>query len=100
MARNMMENGKMTIEKAKVHLHSRLFIISELGLWINSFLNYICTSLYIIYLGICYYVNGNTYDGEWKNGKKDGKGIISIPECSLFLNLNYGYIHFLNSIFT
>ena len=24
-------------------------------------------------LGIHYYANGNQYDGEWKNGKKDEK---------------------------
>ena len=62
--------------------------------------NFIFTLLLIIYLGIFYYVNGNKYDGEWKNDKKEGKGTISIPNCSLFLNLDYGYIHFFNSIFT
>ena len=25
--------------------------------------------------GIYYYVNGNKYDGEWKDGKMNGKGI-------------------------
>ena len=27
--------------------------------------------------GICYYTDGNYYKGEWKHGKRHGKGIVS-----------------------
>jgi hypothetical protein len=28
--------------------------------------------------GICYYKNGNKFDGEWKNNKRDGKDFYLI----------------------
>jgi len=30
------------------------------------------------HLGIYYYANGEKYEGEFKNGKKDGKGINNV----------------------
>lgn len=30
---------------------------------------------YCINIGVFYYANGNKYDGEWKNGNFDGIGI-------------------------
>ena len=32
---------------------------------------------YSIILGEYTYANGDKYDGEWKDNKKDGKGILS-----------------------
>jgi len=31
--------------------------------------------LNIIYIGIKYYKNGEIYEGEWKDGKRNGQGI-------------------------
>lgn len=25
-------------------------------------------------IGLCYYENGDKYDGDWKNGKREGRG--------------------------
>ena len=95
----MMENSKMVIEKAEVQFPFLSFIISKLGFWIHEFFHSIFTLLFIIYLGIFYLPDGDKYEGEWKNDKKEGKGTISISNYSLFLNLDYGYIHFFHYIF-
>ena len=33
--------------------------------------------------GTYYYNNGDVYKGEWKNGKKSGKGIFGIQEIHM-----------------
>jgi len=32
-------------------------------------------------LGIRYYENKNKYDGEWKDGKREGRGNLKLNYC-------------------
>ena len=35
----------------------------------------------ILNIGICHYLNGGKYEGEWKNNKKHGKGKLLINQA-------------------
>ena len=50
--------------------------MSYLPLFDKVWLIYVAFSFNILfdYLGTYYYNNGNKYEGDWKNGVKEGKG--------------------------
>ena len=79
---NMMENIKMVREKAKVNW----LYINFLTIRIYSKFYYLLFPLFYFFIklnicffvGIEYYANRCKYEGEWKNGNKEGKGKLNL----------------------